>query len=269
MRARNLKPGFFKNELLASCSWLAQKLFQGLWCLADREGRLEDRVDRIKAEVLPYDDCDVSGLLNELQDKGFILRYIVRGAAFICLPTFLEHQRPHPKEIESKIPPPKSRVMAALHKRFAVPKSGRPVLLSESPFPLASAAPIPAAADSIQSEFADLIAALEQRGLTPELARLYVCEDVDLPLVRAVLKFHAAAEAAKKLRNPIGALRGMLNNPSGWGFSRTDAGDWDMPFDVAPPCADPKAIDDQMARRRAERIANEKLKAERAKGGTA
>ena len=48
-RARNIKPGFFANENLAECDPLARLLFAGLWCLADREGRLEDRPKRIAA----------------------------------------------------------------------------------------------------------------------------------------------------------------------------------------------------------------------------
>ena len=43
MRARNLKPSIFKNELLAVADPLYTLVFEGLWCLADREGRLEDR----------------------------------------------------------------------------------------------------------------------------------------------------------------------------------------------------------------------------------
>jgi hypothetical protein len=53
-RSRNIKPGFFLNDELAECEPLARILFAGLWCIADREGRLEDRPKRIKAEVLPY-----------------------------------------------------------------------------------------------------------------------------------------------------------------------------------------------------------------------
>ena len=53
MRARNLKPGFFKNDALAECDPLARILFEGLWCMADREGRLECHPKRIKAEILP------------------------------------------------------------------------------------------------------------------------------------------------------------------------------------------------------------------------
>ena len=53
MRARNLKPGFFKNECLLSLSPLHRLLFAGLWCMADRNGILEDRPAKIKIEVKP------------------------------------------------------------------------------------------------------------------------------------------------------------------------------------------------------------------------
>jgi hypothetical protein len=72
MRSRNVKPGFFKNDLLATIHPLGRILFIGLWCLSDREGRLEERPKKIKAEVLPYDRCDVPKLLRDLDRLGFI-----------------------------------------------------------------------------------------------------------------------------------------------------------------------------------------------------
>jgi hypothetical protein len=106
MRARNLKPSFFKNEDLADIEPLGRLLFQGLWCLADREGRLEDRPKRIRAEVLPYDHCDVDKLLDALAAKGFILRYTKNNNKFIQIANFKKHQFPHTKERESTIPAP-------------------------------------------------------------------------------------------------------------------------------------------------------------------
>ncbi len=53
MRARSRKPGFFKNEDLAEVGPYAQLLFERLWCLADREGKLGDRPKKIKAEIFP------------------------------------------------------------------------------------------------------------------------------------------------------------------------------------------------------------------------
>lgn len=106
MRARNLKPAFFKNEALADCSPLARLLFAGLWCLADREGRLEDRPKRIRAELMPYDDGSVDAMLQELHEAGFILRYEVNGGRFIQVVNFTKHQNPHCKEQASTIPAP-------------------------------------------------------------------------------------------------------------------------------------------------------------------
>ena len=105
MRSRNIKPGFFKNEILGVLDPLARILFSGLWCMADREGRLEDRPLRIKIEVLPYDNCDVDDLLKGLQENGFIQRYEVNGEGYIQIVNFLKHQNPHIREKASEIPP--------------------------------------------------------------------------------------------------------------------------------------------------------------------
>lgn len=112
-RARNIKPGFFANEDLAECDPLARLLFAGLWCLADREGRLEDRPKRIRAEILPYDMCDADDLLNQLQARGFILRYSHGEGRFIQVLKFDSHQNPHMKEAKSSIPAPGSTMPAA------------------------------------------------------------------------------------------------------------------------------------------------------------
>ncbi len=105
-RARNIKPGFFLNEELAEIEPLGRILFQGLWCVADRRGRLRDRPRRIKAEVLPYDDVDVDTLLNELTNKGFLIRYGSCDGQYIQIVNFEKHQNPHKNEGESTIPAP-------------------------------------------------------------------------------------------------------------------------------------------------------------------
>ena len=111
-RSRNIKPGFFLNDDLAECEPLARLLFAGLWCIADREGRLEDRPKRIKAEVLPYDNCDADQLLNQLVKHKFILRYQVDGGQYIQIINFKKHQNPHVKEAPSIIPPPPEQDIA-------------------------------------------------------------------------------------------------------------------------------------------------------------
>ncbi|HOI95592.1 MAG TPA: conserved phage C-terminal domain-containing protein [Syntrophobacter fumaroxidans] len=114
MRARNLKPGFFKNEVLADIRrpW-GRLLFAGLSLLADREGRLEDRPRRIQAEIFPYDpDCpDVDETLSLLESspERFIIRYEVNGRRYIQITNFKVHNFPHHTEKASVIPPVESR----------------------------------------------------------------------------------------------------------------------------------------------------------------
>lgn len=108
-RTRNIKPGFFKNEDLSDLSPYSRLLFIGLWCLADREGLLEDRPKRIKGELFPYEDVDVDKCLQELHNVGFIIRYEIKDNRFISIPKFIEHQNPHYREVKSKIPKPFQR----------------------------------------------------------------------------------------------------------------------------------------------------------------
>lgn len=111
-RIRSLKPEFFKDEDLATLPFEARMLFEGLWCYADREGRLEDRPKYLKAEIFPYDDVDIEKLLNLLmnpkiqdrEDKVFIRRYVVDGKKYIDIPEFLKHQSPHNTEKDSLLP---------------------------------------------------------------------------------------------------------------------------------------------------------------------
>lgn len=103
-RSRNIKPGFFTNDELAECQPLARILFAGLWTIADKEGRLDDRPKRIKAMVLPFDDADCDVLLQQLHDHKFINRYQVKGESFIQVVNWKKHQNPHCKEAASEIP---------------------------------------------------------------------------------------------------------------------------------------------------------------------
>lgn len=103
-RTRSIRPGFFLNEKLAEINPLGRLLFAGLWTIADKRGRLEDRPRRIKAELLPYDDCDVDDLLNKLSTGGFIHRYIVKGERYIEIVNFEKHQHCPGSESESVIP---------------------------------------------------------------------------------------------------------------------------------------------------------------------
>lgn len=103
-RARNIKPGFFSNDDLGECLPLTRLMFIGMWTMADRRGRMEDRPKKIKATTLPYDNADCDEMLNELVKHGFIIRYSVDGNNYIQIVNWDKHQNPHIKEPKSEIP---------------------------------------------------------------------------------------------------------------------------------------------------------------------
>lgn len=105
IRARNIKPGFFRNEILANFTFKTRLVFIGLWCLADREGRLEKRPLRIKAEIFPYDSIDMQEELKLLEQDNFIKTYSVKNQEYIQIVNFKKHQNPHHTEAKSKLPP--------------------------------------------------------------------------------------------------------------------------------------------------------------------
>lgn len=104
MRARNIKPGFFKNEELGDLKYEERLLFIGLWCLADREGFFEKRPKKMVVEIFPYDrniDTEkLNKMLNNLMSKHLITCNDIYG----FIPQFLEHQNPHPHEAKSTVP---------------------------------------------------------------------------------------------------------------------------------------------------------------------
>jgi len=134
-RTRLLKPGFFKNPVLARLSERHRLLFAGLWLIADRDGRLKDDPVWIRGELFPYEpDINIDALLTDLHRSGFIQRYKVRSvpkistggeSSFpqgesaksrgesrkspiraIAIPKFATHQHPHIREQNGQLPPP-------------------------------------------------------------------------------------------------------------------------------------------------------------------
>lgn len=108
MRARNIKPAFWENEVLGAMPADRRLTFIGLWCLADREGRLEDRPARIAGLLFPFqaERPDMEAILEELTAAEFILRYAAEGKRLIQIATFRKHQFPNLHERPSTIPAP-------------------------------------------------------------------------------------------------------------------------------------------------------------------
>lgn len=110
-RIRYLKPDFFKDEDLKDLPFVARLFYQGLWIQADREGRGEDRPERLKIEIMPYDDIDAEQIMQLLakpkkySKRSYIVRYEIAGEKYYQIVNWQKHQKPHKTERESVIPP--------------------------------------------------------------------------------------------------------------------------------------------------------------------
>ncbi len=97
-RSRNIKYSFFANDELAEIEPLGRILFIGLWTLANYNGDLEYKPKKIKAQILPYDNCDLEQIMINLDLSRFITIYNVKGVNYIHIDNFTKHQNPHPNE---------------------------------------------------------------------------------------------------------------------------------------------------------------------------
>lgn len=109
-RIRTIKPEFFRHEdlyELEKATRLPIRLaYAGLWTCCDREGRFKWRPRSLKVEVLPYDDCDFSRVLDALATRGFVVKYRVSGEDYGHVPSFHAHQFINNREAPSTIPDP-------------------------------------------------------------------------------------------------------------------------------------------------------------------
>lgn len=103
-RKRTIEPDFFLDENLGKLHPLTRILFVGLWCLADREGRLQNRPEKIKVQILPYDKHDIEKSLEDLEESGHIIKYQIENDNLIQIKNFKKHQRPHHTEKNSELP---------------------------------------------------------------------------------------------------------------------------------------------------------------------
>ena len=104
-RVRSVKPELFFDFELAQLNPQVRLAFIGLFCHADREGRLEDVPSRIRALLFPYETkVDMNDILTSLSKKPFIIRYVANSKHYIQIVKW-EHQYVHYTEAESIIPP--------------------------------------------------------------------------------------------------------------------------------------------------------------------
>lgn len=106
-RIRTVKPDFFLDDELAKLPYITRLIFVGLWCCADKAGRLDDNPAKLKVMILPYENdpaVSMDAELDRLADKPFITRYGYDGRKYIQIINWERHQRPHHTEKDSEIP---------------------------------------------------------------------------------------------------------------------------------------------------------------------
>ena len=108
-----MRPGLFYNEYLGTNDPLATVLFAGLWCLADREGRFEWRLQQLRAKIFPYREVDMSYLMQILIVGEQIARYQHGGDDFGLVLKFRKHQSINRNEAASALPPPPPDILNA------------------------------------------------------------------------------------------------------------------------------------------------------------
>jgi hypothetical protein len=99
-----VKPDFWTDEKVVELSSWARLLFIGLWNFADDEGRMVLSPKRIKMQIFPADNLDISELFGELRRNSMITIYSVENIEYLQVNNFQKHQKID-KRTASKHPP--------------------------------------------------------------------------------------------------------------------------------------------------------------------
>lgn len=138
-RIRTVKPEFFQHDGLSTLSIAHRYLFIGLWTQADREGRMSDRPGRLRIAIMPYEpltDEQFDAMLWDLAEhrERFIVRYEADGERFIAVRSFAMHQRPHPRDPESRIPDfSRGSIVSRVNTRESTDDRGNPGRSPDAP----------------------------------------------------------------------------------------------------------------------------------------
>jgi hypothetical protein len=109
-RIRTVKPEVFSDEQLwdleLETGLPLLRVFIGLWCYCDREGRFIWSPRSLRGAIAPCWDGDMAAALEALASKLYVVRYTVNGKDYGYVRTFKEHQVINAKETPSVLPPP-------------------------------------------------------------------------------------------------------------------------------------------------------------------
>lgn len=216
-RIRSIKPAFFTNDTLADLSFATRLLFIGLWTVSDREGRVNDRPRKLKAEILPFDKVNIDKLLAGLQEHGFIERYESGGERFIQIVNFLRHQFPNKNEPASHIPAPSPNPRGTIAEPSPqggnmVNGLGKGMVIGEGKRARASTRPPQKGKPTAESTLSDQV-------FMQELKDRFTACDFDYELVK--WQDHLATKPPKG--NFKNSLRNWLTNACKWQEANDDS----------------------------------------------
>jgi len=109
-RTRHVKPEFFLSEELAQLGRSGRLFYIGLWTLCDRDGRVEVRPAKMKAQIFPYDvDFTPETVMRTIAALAALKKvtvYDVEGKLYLDCPSIPEHQWMHNSEKSKNLPAP-------------------------------------------------------------------------------------------------------------------------------------------------------------------
>lgn len=123
MRIRAVKPDFWRDGDSTGAWPIDEKLvYEGLWSIADDEGRLQWNTRQIRAELFPFPEgalltrdgasLDLEAVLSRLIAVRRVALYQVEDRWYAWLPNFKKHQKiSHPAQ--SKLPAPPKDILTS------------------------------------------------------------------------------------------------------------------------------------------------------------
>src|ERR1700722_5875699 len=107
-KIRTVKPELFRHELLFDAEQKTQLplrlAFISLFTCCDREGRFRWNPRLLKLDMFPYDEINVSEVLEALAHYGFVIKYHVKNEVYGVIPSWDKHQRINLRESASILP---------------------------------------------------------------------------------------------------------------------------------------------------------------------
>ena len=110
-RKRMVDPEFWLDEDTAILPDAYQLFYIGSWNFSDDFGVIEDSAVKMKAQIFPYREIDVSPIIKKLKELGKYLPFEVNGKKYLLIKNFLKYQRVDKPSKFRNPPPPASLIV--------------------------------------------------------------------------------------------------------------------------------------------------------------